>query len=677
MIAVREPSKFLFMSGFFEELQRRKVYRVAAAYIIAAGFIIQIGSAIFPAWELPTWTFRLVVVLLLIGFPIALILAWAFDVTSEGIRATKGTAAETHLRRNMIVLVATGVIVSAAAGFFLLPRASGRNVDKSIAVLPFENLSGDPDNAYFADGIQDDILTNLSKIRDLKVISRTSVMSYRGSGTRNARDIGKALGVATLVEGSVRRIGNRVRVNVQLINASNDEHIWAEDYDRDLTDVFAIQTDLAQKIVYTLQAKLSPNEKARLDRRPTQDPNAYLLFVRAHDYANRTDMFRDTSLKAEPLFEQAIKLDPNFSLAFAGLSMLESWVYHSFDPVPARREKARLNADEALRLQPDLPEGHLALGFSYYYGDRDYQRALAEFEIAKRGLPNEAQAYMAIGAIQRRQGKWIESTENLEKAAALDPKNVGILCNLGYSYMAQRNFEAADKTFDRALVVEPQSLQAAGMKAAVAVQRTGDLSAVEKQFSSVPPQADPGGLITWMRVGILTLERKFPEALQVVQQFRGETLATATTAPCPKALLEGTLYLYQGDKEKARIAYESARAVAEKLVHEAPQDSARHGQLGVVLAALGQKEEAINEGKRAVELLPESQDAFDGPQGTAALAQIYTWTGEFNEAFRLLDHLLDVPNGLTVPMFKLEPMWDPLRKDPRYQALIDKYSPKI
>ncbi len=676
MIAMREPSKFLFMSGFFEELQRRKVYRVAAAYIIAAGFIIQMGSAILPAWELPNWTFRLVVVLLLIGFPIALILAWAFDVTSEGIRATKGTAAEPHLRRNMIILVAIGVIVSAAAGFFLLPRATARNVDKSIAVLPFENLSGDPDNAYFADGIQDDILTNLSKIGDLKVISRTSVMSYRGSGTRNARDIGKALGVATLVEGSVRRIGNRVRVNVQLINASNDEHIWAEDYDRDLTDVFAIQTDLAQKIVYTLQAKLSPNEKARLDRRPTQDPNAYLLFVQAHDYANRTDMFRDTSLKAESLFEQAIKLDPNFSLAYAGLSMVESWVYHSFDPLPSRRDKARLNADEALRLQPDLPEGHLALGFSYYYGDRDYQRALAEFEIAKRGLPNEAQAYMAIGAIQRRQGKWIESTGNLEKAAALDPKNVGILCNLGYSYMAQRNFEAADKIFDRAIAAEPQSLQAAGMKAAVAVQSTGDLSAVEKQFSSVPPGADPGGLMTWIRVGILTLERKFPEALQVAQQFPGETLATATTAPCPKALLEGTLYLYQGDKEKARIAYGHARAVAEKLVREAPQDSARHGQLGVVLAALGQKEQAINEGKRAVELLPESQDAFDGPQGTASLAQIYAWTGEFDEAFRLLDHLLDVPNGLTVPMLKLEPMWDPLRKDPRFQALIDKYSPK-
>jgi len=664
------------MSGFFEEVQRRKVYRVAAAYIIAAGFIIQIGSAVFPAWELPSWTFRLVVVLLLIGFPIALILAWAYDVTPQGIRATKKIAAETHLRRNMIMLIATGVIVSAAAGFFLLPRASARKIDKSIAVLPFQNLSDEKENAYFADGMQDDILTNLSKIGDLKVISRMSVMSYRGDGVRNAREIGKTLGVATLLEGSVRRSGNRVRVNVQLINASNDEHIWAEDYDRDLTDVFAIQTDLAQKIASALQAKLSPNEKARLDRRPTQDPNAYLLFIQAHDYANRMDMFRDTSLKAEPVFEQAIKLDPNFALAFADLSMVQSWVYHSFDPVPARREKARLNADEALRLQPDLPEGHLALGFSYYYGDRDYERALAEFETARRGLPNDAQAYLAIGAIQRRQGKWSESTANLEKAAALDPKNASILGNLAFSYVAQRNFETADKILDRLIVAAPQSLQAALLKGGVAALWKGDLSVAEKQFSSVPPEADSEGLMTWARVWVLTLGRKFPEALQVLQKFRGETLVTWTTAPCPKAFLEGTIHLLQGDKTKAQAELEGARVVSERLLREAPDDPNRHSQHGLILAALGQKEEAIAEGKRAVELLPESQDAFDGPQATAALAQIYAWTGESDEAFRLLDHLLVIPNGLTMPMLKLDPAWDPLRKDPRYQALLEKYAAK-
>jgi serine/threonine-protein kinase len=677
MIAMLEPSKLLLMSGgFFEELQRRKVYRVAAAYIIAAGFIIQMGSAIFPAWELPTWTFRLVVVLLLIGFPIALILAWAFDVTPEGIRATKGTPAATHLRRNMIILVVAGVIVSAAAGFFLLPRTSARNIDKSIAVLPFENLSGDPDNAYFADGMQDDILTNLSKIGDLKVISRTSVMSYRGNGTRNARDIGKALGVATLLEGSVRRIGNRVRVNVQLINANNDEHIWAEDYDRDLTDVFAIQTDLAQKIVYTLQAKLSPNEKARLDRQPTQNPNAYLLFVQAHDYANQPDKFRDTSLQAEQLFEQATKLDPNFAAAFAGLSMIESWAYHTFDSTPARRDKARLAADEALRLQPDLPEGHLALGFSYYYGDRDYERALAEFEIAKRGLPNEAEAYTAIGAIQRRQGKWAESTANFEKSAALDPKNASILYNLGYSYLAQRNFEAADKIFDRAITASPQSFGARALKAGVAILSRGDVTLAENQLASIPPAFDSDGLTTWARVWLLTLQRKFSNALEVVGQFRGEILASDTTAPNPKAFLEGLLYYYQGDKTKAQTALEHARVMAEQLIRESPDDAARHAMLGQILAALGQKDSAIAEGKRAVGLQPESQDAFDGPQISARLAEIYAWVGEYDQAFHLLDHLLHTPNGITVPLLKLDPVWDPLRKDPRFQALIDKYGPK-
>src|SRR6516225_4840158 len=338
------------MSGFFEEVQRRKVYRVAAAYIVAAGFIIQIGSAVFPAWELPNWTFRLVVVLLLVGFPIALILAWAYDVTPQGIRATPTPSTPgSHRRRNVIMLIGIGVIISSAAGFFLLPRVSARKIDKSIAVLPFQNLSDEKENAYFADGIQDDILTNLSKIGDLKVISRTSVNSYRDNAARNVREIGKALGVATLLEGSVRRIGNRVRVNVQLINADNDEHIWAEDYDRDLTDVFAIQTDLAQKIASALQAKLSPNEKERLDRRPTENSDAYLLYLQAHDYATQMDIFHQTSLKAVPLFEQSIRLHPNFALAFADLSLVESWLYHSVDPTADRREKARFNADEALR----------------------------------------------------------------------------------------------------------------------------------------------------------------------------------------------------------------------------------------------------------------------------------------------------------------------------------------
>src|SRR6266404_3578016 len=441
------------MSGFFEELQRRKVYRVAAAYIVAAGFLIQIASATFPAWELPNWALRLVIVLLLIGFPIALILAWAFDVTPQGIKTTPASAPKAKLRRNLLVLVAAGVLVSAIAGFFLLlPRASAHKIDKSIAVLPFENLSDEKENAYFADGIQDDVLTNLSKIGDLKVISRTSVMPYRGKAS-NVREIGKALGVATILEGSVRRIGNRVRVNVQLINAENDQHIWAEDYDRDLTDVFAIQTDLAKKIVGELQAKLSPAEQAQMERKPTENSEAYLAFVQAHNLFVVGIEDIGKLKQSEQLYARAIELDPKFALALAWYSQLESWIVHTFDPTRERREKARALADQALQLQPDLPEAHLALGFSQYYGDNNFEAALKEFEIAQRGLPNDADCHLALGAIQRRLGKWSESTANLEKAASLDPKDSWVLQNLAHNYEMLRDFDAANKTIDRGLEI--------------------------------------------------------------------------------------------------------------------------------------------------------------------------------------------------------------------------------
>ena len=665
-------SNSLFMSSFFEEVQRRKVYRIAAAYIVAAGFLIQIASAAFPAWELPNWSLRLVIALLLIGFPVALILAWAYDVTPQGIRVTPASPSGRR-RRNVVALVAVGVVISAAAGFFLLPRSSAYRIDKSIAVLPFQNLSDEKENAYFADGIQDDILTNLSKIGDLKVISRTSVMSYRSDSTPRAREIGKALGVGAILEGSVRRVGNRVRVNVQLVDAVNDQHLWAEDYDRDLTDVFAIQTDLAQKIATSLRAKLAPSDKVRLDRPPTLNPEAYLLFVQAHDYANRSDHFSDAVSHGEQLYERAIKLDPNFAEAFAGLSMVHSWAYHSFDPTAVRKDKARAAVEKALQLDPALPEGHLALGFSYYYGDRDYARALEQFEIAKLGLPNAAEAYMAIGAIQRRQGRWKDSTENLEKAAVLDPKNASVLTNLGANYLAERNFEAAGETFDRAIVASPQSFNAHGFKAAWAVLSTGDLGVAEKQLALVPVGPDLDGGITSARVWVLTLQKRFSEALQAMQQFHGEVL-NAYEGACPRAFLEGVLYRSQGDELKAQSAFEQARTVAERLVRETPDDAPRRVMLGQVLAALGQKNAAIAEGKRAAELLPESEDAFGGPAINVALAKIYTWTGEYDEAFRLLDHLIEAPNGVTAALLKLDPAWDPLRSDPRFQRLTDRSS---
>src|ERR1700719_1180310 len=348
------------MTGFFEELKRRKVYRVAIAYVVASWALAQGLAQVLPVFDISNSVIRVVIALLLIGFPVALVLAWIFDITPQGIKATPTAAPPRQLRRNMIMLAAFGVIVSLIAGFFLLlPHAIAHKIDKSIAVLPFESLSDDKENAYFADGIQDDVLTNLSKIADLKVISRTSVMPYRGKGS-NVREIGKALGVATMLEGSVRRIGNRVRVNVQLINTDNDQHIWAEDYDRDLTDVFAIQTDLAQKITGELQAKLSHTEKAQMERKPTENGEAYLAFVQAQNLQCAVEDFGKLK-QSEQLYERAIQLDPNFALALARSSVLQSWIVHTFDGTSVRREKARTLAERALRLQPDLPEAHLAV----------------------------------------------------------------------------------------------------------------------------------------------------------------------------------------------------------------------------------------------------------------------------------------------------------------------------
>jgi TolB-like protein/Tfp pilus assembly protein PilF len=667
------------MSGFFEEVKRRKVYRVAVAYIIAGGAIIQLASAAFPAWELPNWALRLVIVLLLVGFPIALILAWAFDVTPQGIRATPDVAVpRTHRRRNVIMLVATGVIVSAIAGFFLLPRiSSARKIDKSIAVLPFENLSDDKENAYFADGIQDDVLTNLSKIGDLKVISRTSVMPYRGKAS-NVREIGKALGVGAILEGSVRRIGNRVRVNVQLICADTDEHLWAEDYDRELTDVFAIQTDLAQKIANELRAKLSPSEKEQIERKPTENGEAYLAFVQGH---NLSCAFEDLEKlrQSEQLYARAIELDPNFALAIARYSQLESWLLHDGDRAPERREKARGLAERALQLQPDLPEAHLALGFSYYYGDSNYDAALREFEIARRGLPNESEVYLAIGAIQRRQGKWAESTANLEKAVSLNPKEVWPLQNLTFNYQMLRDFSKANQTIDRALALDPKALGPWEVKSKLAIVEKGDFSVAEKAFEavkSVPMSNEQKLKIAGDRANVLLLERKYQEGLQQAENLPDDQLLALPAHFWSKYYYIGVARKALQDEMAARAAFLKAKNAVEEQLKRTPDNPDMHIELAKVLAFLNEKESALAEAQRATELLPETKDAFGGPEIMAGVAEVYAILGESDRAIEILDKLLSRPSGVTAQALKVNPIWDSLRSDPRFQGLIDKYGAK-
>src|SRR5205814_6162295 len=605
-------------------------------------------------------------------------LAWAFDVTPQGIKTTPMIAVPgAHRRRNVIMLVATGVIISAAAGFFLLPRAIARKLDKSIAVLPFENLSDDKANAFFADGMHDYILTNLSKIGDLKVISRTSVMGYRGK-TANVREIGKQLGVSNILEGSVRRSGNKVRVNVQLIDANSDEHIWASDYDRDVTDVFAIQTDLAQKITDALQAKLSPAEKSRMERKPTDNGEAYLAFVQAH---NLSSAFEDLNKlrQSGQLYERAIELDPNFALAIARYSQLESWILHDLDRAPERREKARTLAERALQLQPDLAEAHLALGFSYYYGDNNYGAALKEFEIAQQGLPNESEVYLAIGAIQRRQGKWAESTANMEKAASLNPKDTWPLQNLTFNYAMQRNFGAANKTIDRALELNPNGIGLWEIKVKLAIAEKADFSVYERaleKMKSLPMSSEERLKVVGAQADLLLFQRKYQQVLQLAQSIPDESLAAIPGASAGKYYAIGVAQKGLDDDAAARTAFLQAKNILEEQLKQKPDDAGLHIQLAKLLARLGEKDAAITEAQQATDLRPESKDAFDGPRITEDVAQVYAILGDNARAIELLDGLLSRPTGVTLQSLRVNPAWDPLRNDPAFQALSAKYAGK-
>ena len=667
------------MSGFFHELKRRKVYRVAVGYVVVAGGIIQLASATFPAWDLPNWTLRLVIVLLLIGFPVALLLAWAFDVTPSGIQATptlETAAAEqgrgAHRRRNVFFLVLLGLAVACVAGFFLLQDVSGRKMEKSIAVLPFENYSNDKANAYFADGIQDDILTNLARISDLKVISRTSVMAYR-EGNHNVREIGKALGASAILEGSVRKDNNRVRVNVQLINAETDEHIWAQEYDRNLTDMFAIQSDLAQKIAKELQAKLSPSEKAQLTRKPTENGEAYVAFVQARNLYQREDS--EKIRQSEQLYERAIHLDPNFALAIAGLSQVESWIYRTTDPSPERRDRARKLAQRALELQPDLAEGHLALGFSYYYGSNDFAAAEREFRIAQKGLPNESDVYLALGAIERRQNRWKESTANLEKAVELNPKATWPLQNLAFNYQMVRDFKSAIKTVDRGLAIDPKNFGLQSLKAKFALAENGDLSVAQNvcdQLEKSPPSDMKLEVAVEGEIPFLLLQKKLGEALQKAETLPDDQLTARPELLGGKYLFIGIAQHFLGNEEAARAALTRAKEIAEQEIKEKPGAWDPHLHLGYALAYLGEKAGAAAQAELAMQALPVSKDAFNGPDVMEHAAKIYAAIGNKDRAIELVTQLLQRPAALTVAILKLDPQWDPLRDDPRFQKLIAK-----
>src|SRR6266480_87251 len=598
-------------------------------------------------------------------------------------QAAPGDGSPSVFRRKSL-LIAAGALLIAVATFcvwlyFKQPEGTSLVPEKTIAVLPFQNFSPDKDNAFFADGVQDDILTSLAKIKDLRVISRSSVMMFRDAAAQNLRAIGKTLGVANVLEGSVRREGDRVVVNVQLINAQNARQIWANRYDRTLADSLGLQGELASEIADALRATLSTEEQARVTTKPTQNPDAYVFYLRANQISRNPDTLLEDYKTAEQLYMQAIALDPGFALAHARLASVRAEIFHFYEPTESWRTKARAEADTALRLQPNLAEAHFALGQCIYWMDHDYARALEQFEIASRLSPSNGDIGRLIAAIKRRQGKWQESLEEYERVSKLDPQNPNTVRELIFTNTAMRRWPEAARWVEQLRAMAPASIVAKIQTGYVEFWWKGDTGLLKSLLNQVPPGVDPDGGVTSVRWEVAMLDRDYAAARRAIDASTAKELSYTGEGSTPRSFFEGSVALAQGDVVAAQKHFQEAAPILENAVKEAPLSAIRHANLGWLYAFMGRKEDAIREGRQAVEMKPESKDAVDGVIVNCYLALIYARVGEKDLALTLLERLIKTPGAvdsvdysITINDLKHRWEWDPLRSDPRFQKLLEK-----
>jgi len=585
--------------------------------------------------------------------------------------------------------LAAGLIGMAAAAFALFARWHNRAMsqntapanisEKSIAVLPFDNLSDDQANAYFAVGIQDEILTSLARVADLKVISRTSVMQYTTGAGRNLREIGKQLGVAHLLEGSVQRAAKRVRVNAQLIDARTDAHLWAQTYDRDLADVFAIQSEIAKTIAEQLQAKLSLTEKAAIEQRPTADLAAFDLYTRAKmlRQTNSRVLGTNNRLQAVGLLNQAVALDPTFLLAWCELAITHDLLYFlDHDHTATRLALAKAAVQTALRLRPNQGEAHLALAHHLYQGYLDYDRARAELAIAQRTLPNDPFIFVVAGIMDRRQGRWAESTRNLERVIELDPRNSYAFQNLSFNYQDLRRYADMAAVLDHALAIAPKDVHMRVERALIDLDWRADSRPLHTTIEAILVE-DPGAAATlanhWL---VLALCERDPVAAAQALVALSDNTFGPEVIPLYRPFGEGVVARVRGDAAAARAAFTVARVQQEEATRAQPDYAPALCALGLIDAGLGRKEEALREGRRAVELLPVARDSLGGADMIQGFAIICAWIDEKDLALQQLAISAQIPGGVTYGQLKLHPFWDPLRGDPRFEKIVASLAPK-
>ncbi|HET6888627.1 MAG TPA: hypothetical protein VFH87_11985 [Candidatus Udaeobacter sp.] len=640
--------------NFFAELKRRNVIRGTIIYIGAVWALAQGISQLGPSVGAPEWATRWFLVAAAIGFPFWIAFAWFYEFTSEGLK-----------RESEI-------------------DPAGSIAEKSIGVLPFENLSEEKQNRYFADGVQDQILTNLAKIADLKVISRTSVMHYKIGVARNLREIGRQLGVAHLLEGSVQRSGNRVRVNAQLVDARTDRHLWGETYDRDLADVFAIQSEIAKTIADQLQAKLSPAERNAIEQPPTSDISAFDLYTRANDLLLRAPdnpTALADYLQVIELLNQAVTRDPSFFQAYCRLAEMHDLIYvRGDDHTPARLALAEAAIGAASRLRPNAGETHLARARNIYMGYLDYKGALAELELARQSLPNDSRVFELMGYIQRRQpGRYEESTRTLEHALELDPRNVVALQQIaGLNYRRLRRYGDAKSTWDRLLAIVPDNVDAKAERAKVDLEWEGDTRPLHQTIDSIRvtnPSAVHRIAGNWL---ICALAERDAVAAKEAWIASGEMRIQLDEESVffNHPFVEGVIARMTKDDARAHSAFTAARAEQEKIVQAQPTHGPTICVLGMIDAGLGRKEGALREGRRAVELLPVERDAAEGVVMIKYLAMIAAWVGDKDLACEQLAIAIRRPSPLNYGNLKLLPFWDPLRGDPRFEKIVASLAPK-
>ena len=669
--------------AFFGELKRRNVYKVAVAYAVAGWALSQGIAQVFPVFDVPNWAIRSIVVLIIIGLPIALVLAWMFELTPQGIkRAETADAMAATSRRNKrawIYVVVIGGLVS--IGLFFLGRYTAPTLTplpaKSIAVLPFENLSEDKANAYFADGIQAEILTRLAKIADLKVISRTSTQQYQ-SKPANLDEIAKQLGVANVVEGSVQKAADQVRVNVQLVNVRTGSQLWAETYDRKLTDIFSVESEIAIRIATSLQAKLTGREEQALAAKPTNNPEAYDAYLRGLAFESRSNYSSDGLFKAIDFYALAVRLDPNFALAWARLSGAHALLYFlRRDTTTARRDAAKDALENAQRLQPNSPETLLFLGYYQYWVLRDYGLAKATFERVGEMLSGNSEVLYALGAVARREGNWDESVAYWERGLALDPRNPALLTEVAWTYAMLRQFPTALKLYDRALDIIPAEPSIMALRASI-YQAEGNLQEAAKSLVQVGAKTNSNEAVR-IKLAQLRLERNFSEVTQFVQARQARLRVTAGIDKGIKQVGVALVQRLTGDHAQAKATAEQARNTLEPLRKNQPDNAFISAALAVAYATLDEKDSAINEAERAITLVPSSKDRVSGPGFEENLALIETMIGENSRAISTLTRLLRTPYGgwlytpspITPALLRLDPIWDPLRTDPAFQKLCE------